>query len=102
MRLMHAFGKMLALGARDKIYKAKVLYLGQKLSMIVQSKKEKAAKSLMINRLKKGGCILGAKLIWKVQSSVFMRNMKQGLAELSKNRLIALVHELSHENEQAQ
>ena len=96
--MLFAFNKMKALSPIEKIFNAKTMYLGQHLERLAQKRKEKAFKSMTVYKLKKNGIQLGAKLIWKVQNSLFQRNMRTSFDDLSRNKLLALVHELSHEN----
>lgn len=43
---------------------------------------------MIINKASKKGMGVGAKIINRVQSSIMVRNLKHGLVELRRNRLL--------------
>lgn len=69
----------------------KTLYLGSQLSKIIGKAKEKAWKSVVVHRIKASSFLLGAKIISKVHNGAFIRNMKNSLIELRRNRLLMQV-----------
>jgi hypothetical protein len=56
---------------------------------------------LVVNKLKKNGNLTAAKIVWKIQHSILNRNVKTGLSELRRTRLIMMVKELSDGNQMA-
>ena len=59
-------------------------------------------KSLAVNKIKKGGSMVATKIVWKIQNSLFNRNIRDSFDGLIRNQLLAQVRLLSHENQLAQ